>query len=117
MDKKFQFKIRAAIMICCAILISLHGNAQNIVGSIVGYVSDSSGAAAPGTIITVLNEGTGVSVDATVDNSGSYTAPNLLAGHYRISAAKEGFQTVEVRDIQLLSAQIQIGRASCRERV
>src|SRR6478672_12765875 len=105
MGKKLQFKIRAALMIGCVSLVALRGNAQNITGSIVGYVSDSSGAAAPGTVVTVLNQGTGVSVDATVDDSGSYTVPNLLAGQYQINAKKEGFQTVEVKDIQLLSAQ------------
>ena len=56
-------------------------------------------------MITVLNQGTGASVDATVDDSGSYTVPNLLAGQYQIGAKKEGFQTVEIKDIQLLSAQ------------
>src|SRR5882762_5706985 len=105
MGKKLQFKIRAAVMICCVILVSLRGNAQNIAGSIVGYVADSSGAAAPGTVVTVLNQGTGASVDATVDESGSYTVPNLLAGLYQIQAKKDGFQTVEVKGIQLLSAQ------------
>src|SRR6478609_968080 len=105
MGKKLQFKIRAALMIGCVILVALHSNAQNITGSIVGHVSDSSGAAAPGTVITVLNQGTGASVDATVDDSGSYTVPNLLAGQYQINAKKDGFQTVEVKDIQLLSAQ------------
>ena len=105
MDKKVQFKMRVAGIICCAMFAVVQGNAQNITGSIVGYVSDSSGAAAPGTVITVLNQGTGATVDATVDGSGSYTVPNLLAGQYRVSAKKEGFETVEVKDIQLLSAQ------------
>ena len=92
-------------MVCCVILVASRANAQNITGSIVGYVSDSSGAAAPGTVVTVLNQGTGASVEATVDESGSYTVPNLLAGLYQIRAKKDGFQTVEVKDIQLLSAQ------------
>jgi hypothetical protein len=80
-------------------------HAQSIAGSIVGYVNDASGAVAPGTVITVINQGTGISVDATVDESGSYTVPNLLAGQYQIRAKKDGFQIVEVKNIQLLSAQ------------
>ena len=92
-------------MICCLTLAAIHGIAQNTTGSIVGYVTDSSGAAAPGTVVTVLNQGTGASVEATVDDSGSYTVPNLLAGSYEIRAKKDGFQTVEAKGIQLLSAQ------------
>lgn len=106
MGKKLQFEIRmVAMSLCCVSFMATQSMAQNIAGSIVGYVSDSSGAAAPGTVVTVLNQGTGASVDATVDESGSYTVPNLLAGTYEIRAKKDGFQTVEVKDIQLLSAQ------------
>jgi Carboxypeptidase regulatory-like domain len=89
----------------CAALTIFRSSAQNVNGSIVGYVIDSSGAAVPGTVITVLNQGTGVSVDATVDESGSYTVPNLLAGEYQITARKDGFQTVEIKNTQLLAAQ------------
>ena len=91
MDKKLQFKIRALVMVCCVILVASRANAQNITGSIVGYVSDSSGAAAPGTVVTVLNQGTGASVEATVDESGSYTVPNLLAGLYQIRREERWF--------------------------
>src|SRR5690348_15590096 len=105
MGKKLRFEIRAIGIVCCVGLLAIPGMAQNITGSIVGYVNDSSGAAAPGTVVTVLNEGTGVSVDATVDDSGSYTVPNLLAGRYEIRAKKDGFQTVDVKEIELLSAQ------------
>ena len=105
MDKKLQFKIRAAVMICCLTLAAIHGIAQNITGSIVGYVTDSSGAAAPGTVVTVLNQGTGASVEATVDDSGSYTVPNLLAGSMRFGRRKMVSKPVEAKGIQLLSAQ------------
>jgi carboxypeptidase family protein len=80
-------------------------NAQNITGSIVGQVTDPSGAAVPGATIIVRNQGTGVVVEAAVDASGSYTAPNLFAGQYTVSARKEGFNSVEIKDIQLLASQ------------
>ena len=105
MGTKPQAGIRLLVAICCLISSAFHGRAQNITGSIVGYVNDSSGAAAPGTVVTVLNQGTGVSVEATVDESGSYSVPNLLAGSYEVRARKDGFQTVAAKDIQLLSAQ------------
>src|SRR5438105_4902329 len=79
--------------------------AQNITGSIVGQVADASGSAIPATVITVRNTGTGAVSQAATDVSGSYSIPNLLAGAYESTAQKEGFQTLTIGGIQLLSAQ------------
>ena len=79
--------------------------AQNITGSIIGEVSDTSGAAAPGAAIRVRNTETGAVAQTVTDASGSYSVPNLLAGAYEVTARKEGFRTVTAGGIQLLSAQ------------
>ncbi len=105
MEYNFRTAIGRATLLCCTLFSVLQVQGQNITGSIVGFVSDTSGAATPGAVITVVNQGTGTTVEAKVDEQGSYTVPNLLAGTYRITAKKEGFQTIEARDIQLLSAQ------------
>jgi hypothetical protein len=72
--------IRAGISYFCAalafsvsIFLSVPVFAQNDVGSIVGFVSDSSGAAVPNTKVIIKNEGTGES--RTVDTDGSTTLP------------------------------------------
>ncbi len=44
-------------------------------------------------------------MEAAVDASGSYTAPDLFAGQYTVSARKEGFNSIEIKDIQLLASQ------------
>ena len=86
-------------------LVGVHAYSQNITGYIVGNVTDASGSAVPGTVITVRNVGTGVSVTAAVDSSGTYSVPNLFAGRYDIEAKKEGFQVVSAKNLQLLAAQ------------
>src|SRR5579863_7758345 len=78
---------------------------QNITGSIVGSVTDSSGSVIPGATITIRNQDTGLSTEAPVDQSGTYSVPNLQAGTYHIEARKTGFQSVDIRDVQLLAAQ------------
>ena len=78
---------------------------QNIRGSIVGNVTDSSGAAVPGTRITVKNEGTGIESKTTTDASGTYTVPDLLAGIYMVIVVKEGFKTYQATGVRLLSSQ------------
>ena len=83
--------------------VGLYG--QEIRGSIVGNVTDSTGAAVPGTRITVKNEATGIEYRSTTDTSGTYTVPDLLAGTYTVIAVKEGFRTFEATGVQLLSSQ------------
>jgi len=58
--------------------VALYG--QEIRSSIVGNVTDSSGAAVPQTQITVKNEGTGIESKTTTGGAGTYTVPDLLAG-------------------------------------
>jgi hypothetical protein len=90
-------------------LVLLGANAwlysQEIRGSIVGNVTDTSGAAVPGTHITVRNEGTGIASVTTTGASGTYTVPDLLAGTYTVIAVKEGFKTYQATGVRLLSSQ------------
>jgi len=89
----------------CFLYVLTFAYGQNITSSIVGQVTDSTGSVAPGTRITVRNQDTGVSAEATVDQNGTFSIPDLLAGRYTIQAQKTGFETVEIRNIQLLAAQ------------
>ena len=92
-----------SFLICLAMAAAVW--AQNIRGNIVGQVTDSSGSALAGATVSVLNQGTGILVNAAVDGSGNYTVPNLDAGRYTITVKKEGFRTIEVKDVELLASQ------------
>src|SRR5882724_3575124 len=73
--------------------------------AIHAQIADPSGSAIPAASITVRIMDTGLTARTSTDVSGSYSIPNLLASTYEITARKEGFQTVTIRGIQLLSAQ------------
>lgn len=101
-------KIRSVWMLILALIglaaaVGLYG--QQIRGSIVGNVTDSSGGVIPGAQITVTNQGTGIAIQATTDAAGTYTVPDLLAGTYQVSVGKEGFKTDEFTDVRLLTGQ------------
>ena len=66
--------------------------AQRGRGTILGSVTDASGAVIPGVTVTVTNVATNVTATVVTNNDGYYTAPNLLVGAYSVSAAKEGFK-------------------------
>src|SRR6185503_86337 len=60
-------------------------------GSIVGVVSDSSGARVPGATVTIVNLGTKTSQTLTTNGEGIYEAPFLIPATYEVSAVASGF--------------------------
>jgi hypothetical protein len=73
--------------------------AQTTSGSIVGTVSDPSGANIAGASITATNEGTGSSVEVTTKLTGDYLVSSLLPGSYSVAAKLAGFKTSVVSGI------------------
>ena len=76
-------------------LLSHPALAQNDVGTIVGFVTDQSGAAVPGATVIATNEGTGEKRTVTSDSAGRYTLPNMVPTGYTISVEAKGFQKFE----------------------
>src|SRR5690349_6833752 len=72
-------------------------------GTIVGTVTDPTGAVVPNAQIQVINIETNSILDFTSNELGNYLAPNLPVGSYRMSVKKEGFKTVEREPIVVRS--------------
>jgi hypothetical protein len=81
--------------------------AQSDTARLQGTVTDPSGAAVSGAIVTVTNADTGHSEPVKTNTDGFYVAPALPAGHYHVSVAKDGFKT-DTRDFELQIAQIAV---------
>src|ERR1700735_4285251 len=83
-------------LVCVGVLGILAGArtspAQTFRGTILGTVTDSTGAALVGAHVTVHNVDTGVdrSTDTTTD--GSYLMPELPVGNYNVTVQMKGFQ-------------------------
>jgi hypothetical protein len=68
-------------------------------GTIVGKVTDSSGALIAGATVTITDPTT-KSVRTTVSNKqGQYVVPNIPPGIYDVKTAKSGFQTDEISEL------------------
>jgi hypothetical protein len=85
-----------SIVCLCAMMLfctfSRTAFAQNDVGSIVGFVTDQTGAAVPNAKVTIANEGTGESRTVVSDAQGRYTVPNLSPAIYTMTSEASGFQ-------------------------
>lgn len=78
---------------------------QIYTSSIVGQVSDSSGAGIPNAQIVVINTATGISVTQTADASGAYSIPSLQPGTYNVKVTKDGFQALVLKEVSVLAGQ------------
>jgi Carboxypeptidase regulatory-like domain/TonB-dependent Receptor Plug Domain/TonB dependent receptor len=93
--------------------------AQVAGASLVGTVTDGSGAVVPDAKISIKNRATSVVRDISADSAGFYSAPNLLPGVYDITAAASGFSTYVQTGVTLtvgasrsLNISLQIGQVS-----
>jgi len=82
---------------------SLYG--QSTLGTILGTVADSQGAAMPGVKVTLTNQGTNISRVLIADERGGYEFLNLLPGAYRVEAGQQGFKTFVKEGIELTARQ------------
>ena len=68
-------------------------SAQVTTGSIVGHVTDATGAVIPGAMISITDLERGLSKTANTGNDGSYRVDFLLTGTYKVAISAPGFST------------------------
>ena len=93
--------------------------AQVDTGTLSGVIHDQTGAVIPAAKVRVENPSTGIGFSVTANNGGLYSAPDLKAGVYSISASAAGFETVtktgvevRVQDRLDIDFQLPVGQAS-----
>ena len=70
--------------------------------SMVGTVTDQSGASIPGATVELSNTATGKSYKAVTGANGSYTFANVSPGPgYKATISREGFRTTVLSDLYL----------------
>ena len=73
----------------------------DVTGTILGVVTDSSGAVMAGVRVTAINTGTNAQTEATTNATGEYRILALPAGTYNMQASASGFQTFAEKDVLL----------------
>jgi len=68
-------------------------SAQTFRGTILGTVTDASGAVIAGAKVVVKNTGTGLQRETETSADGSYSLPELPIGTYTVTVTQTGFQT------------------------
>src|SRR6266404_4790839 len=92
-----------------AILLSFvsAANAQTFRGTLLGTVTDSSGAAVAGAAVAVKNVNTGLSRTVSTSEDGTFSVPELPIGTYTVTVEKIGFKQGVVTGLQVeVSSQL-----------
>lgn len=104
-----------ALALLCSFGVPL-ASGQAVYGSILGTITDPSGAAVGGAKVTVTSQTKGTSVDTTTNESGNYSVTHLIPDTYKISVEAQGFKTLEFANIQVsvdtgsrVDGQFQVG--------
>jgi Carboxypeptidase regulatory-like domain len=83
------------------LVISVPSRAQTLDTSILGVITDSSGAVIPGASVTVSSTATGIAKKAVTAATGEYSVTYLAPGTYNVEASANGFDTIEQKGIVL----------------
>jgi hypothetical protein len=95
MCNRSTFRLSAWGIIAVALALALASQpvtAQVIFGSVVGNVTDASGAAVPGATVKITETLTNVSRTVQTNEAGAYTVSTVPAGNYQVEITKEGFR-------------------------
>jgi len=91
-QKRSTLRMLAYSLLAVLLSIPLGLHAQQYSGSIVGTVTDSTGAAIPGATITVVNTGTGATVTQKSGGQGEFTFAQLPIGTYEVRVKQGNFK-------------------------
>ncbi|MHB8215145.1 MAG: TonB-dependent receptor [Candidatus Sulfotelmatobacter sp.] len=95
------------LIVLSALILSSAAFAQTTIqtGSIVGIVTDSSGAVVPNAKVTITGP-TGQTLHATTNGSGAYSSGSLVPGSYSVRVEGKGFKTTQ------LTVNVQVDNAA-----
>ena len=93
--------VRSFVLTLLALVASCPLFSQQTTSTVLGTVTDGSGASVPNVIVRAVNVATNVRRETMTDASGNYTIPSLPSGAYRVTATRDGFQVQQVENLTL----------------
>ncbi|MFY9979674.1 MAG: TonB-dependent receptor [Candidatus Sulfotelmatobacter sp.] len=116
--------MKARIVLVFLLLAAISLSAQTFRGTILGTVTDPSGAVIAGAKVTVKNTGTGLERTTETSADGSYALPELPIGTYTVTVTLSGFETfvangiaVDVATQRRVDAALKTGAVSTKVEV
>jgi hypothetical protein len=89
------------LLLSIGLVLSASGYSQTVRGTILGTVTDASGAVVRSAKVTVVQTATGLSRTELTNGEGEYSIPQLPVGPYRVTVEQTGFKKAEQTGIEL----------------
>ena len=99
--KAFVGNLIAMVAVVLSLCAPGVAHAQTFRGTILGTVTDNTGAVIPGAEVSVRNIETGIIRTTETDSVGNFTVPELPIGVYELSVQLAGFQKVVASNIKV----------------
>lgn len=94
-------RVRYALLAALFLLSVTAAWGQTNRGIVAGSVLDASGAAVPDATVKIEQKATGFVATITTPSSGDFTFPDLLAGVYTVTVSRSGFQTQQIKNVEV----------------
>src|ERR1700734_430112 len=91
----------AVLSLVSFLFLTAPASAQTITGTVIGTVTDQSGAVIAGAAVTATNITTGVATRSVANDQGLYSIRFLPIGPYTIAVTAVGFTTTSVGPFSL----------------
>jgi hypothetical protein len=98
---KKKFGLHLALVLLVVGLVTSVSAQTSTVGSISGMVRDPQGAAVPRADVVIEEETTGQTRTVKTGEDGTYSAPSIPAGRYKVSVSPQGFKSTVAPGIQV----------------
>ena len=100
-NRNVRWLMILGVAVLVLLAMGVAAGAQTFRGTILGTVTDSSGAAISGATVTIKNTDTGLVRTVTTSADGSYSAPELPIGNYSVTVETAGFKSGVVTGIRV----------------
>src|SRR2546430_2290314 len=93
---------RTLLSIVVALLCVFTAYGQAVNSTILGTITDSSGAAVPNARVSITEVNTGTTRNANANESGNYNFPDLPPGTYTVTPEQTGFKRISKTNVDAL---------------
>src|SRR5580658_2110548 len=97
---KYRFIVVLTLLLFAGLTLKAQQNSE-----IVGTVTDQTGAAVPGAILTLTQKETGFTYTSVSNSTGGFQFPGLNVGNYDLKAAAKGFEAYTATGLPLNVSQ------------
>lgn len=98
-ERSIRWGIATLMLLVSMVLLPGRACGQAVTATVVGTITDPTGAVVPNVPVTLTNQDTGAVATGKTNGSGNFEFTLLQPGTYTVSASSQGFKTEAKKDV------------------